>query len=150
MTSRNLGLSIILSTAIISGCASTGDKDASFMDKVGKTTSDAGAMVGSSVSSMFSGYENGHLVTQEYLDSLSKGVTTISEVKAKLGEPDNLTVTTDGNVLEYGYTKIANFSKDVTETTVFEFSHGGLLTKAFKKAGRSTSTGNELLDASNG
>lgn len=92
---------------------------------------------------------SGTSISQEQLNSFTKGKTRREDVVAKVGQPPRKSEVMGKEVWSYPYTLIAAmpFAPNKSETTVFEFDKNGVLLSAYKTGGTPGQTGNALLDA---
>lgn len=119
-------VSVITAAALLQGCAVT-DQLTSSVQNFGKT-------------------ETGTRISAETMKAFVDHKTTKDEVVAAVGHPQSRQVIGKREVWSYGYTKLASFSKNVSETAVFEFDANGVLQAHYKTSGDST-TGNALTKA---
>ena len=95
-------------------------------------------------------HTSGTEITQEQLDAVTVGKTTKQDIMDAFGAPSRREQLGDSQVWYYDFTKIAVFSKDKSEATVFEFDKAGMVTsKGRAGGGGAPKTGNPLLDAAN-
>lgn len=153
------GLSMLVAViglAFLSGCASTGGSGNGFKDattSVANTTGEVFQSVTSTVGSVAGGifqpYTNGIKVTDEQMAKLKVGMST-SEVEQIIGLAPEISESRGQEIWSYPYTESPAFGANINETTVVRFSSAGKLVKAYKSNGRTSSTGNPLVDAANG
>lgn len=94
-------------------------------------------------------HRTGTEVTQQQLDSLTKGKSTQTDVIKAIGQPSQKSMHKGREVWTYDFTLIAAmpFQSNKSEATVLEFDAKGVLLDAYKTGGRPGKSGNALLDA---
>jgi outer membrane protein assembly factor BamE len=91
-------------------------------------------------------YETGVYVSDATMSALVDHKSTRADVVAAVGRTSDRQMLGNREVWNYGYTKIATFGGNVSETTVFEFDHNGVLLSHYKAQGNAGS-GNALTKA---
>jgi len=95
-------------------------------------------------------YKTGTEITQIQMSQFTAGKTSQPQVVASVGRPNRKEALASKELWYYDYTKISAFlGGHVNESTVFEWNTSGKLLEVYK-TGRSSKTGNPLLDAANG
>lgn len=94
-------------------------------------------------------YSTGTYVTQQQIDSFTKGKTRQADVIAMIGNPPQRAEVLGKEVWTYTYTLIPAlpFEKNKFENTVIEFNKNGVLVNAYKTGGTPGQSGNPLLNA---
>lgn len=115
-----------LLAATLQGCAVT-DQVTSSMQNFGKS-------------------ETGTYISPDTMNAFIDHKTTKQEVVGAIGHPQSQQVVGSREVWNYGYTKLASFSSNVSETAVFEFDSHGVLLSHYKTKGNGLS-GNALTNA---
>ena len=139
---RNLLIVIVLGL-VLSGCASDGSFSSA---KVGDTISSAG----SSVTGYFAGYKSGVQVKNEDLKKIVPNKSKARDVIAAIGNPPEKKQVGQKEVWSYPYTHTPPLGATISETTVVEFNSNGVVIAAYKAGGRTSKTGNALIDTANG
>jgi outer membrane protein assembly factor BamE len=83
--------------------------------------------------------ETGTYISPETMRAFVDHKTTEAEVVAAVGHPQSRQDIGKREVWSYGYTKLSSFSKNVSETAVFEFDRNGVLQAHYKTTGASSS-----------
>lgn len=77
-------------------------------------------------------YETGTYVTQQQMDGVTDNVSTADDIEKLIGYPSKKEMVGKKEIWYFDYTKIPHFGANISETTVFEFSQNGILTKHYK------------------
>jgi outer membrane protein assembly factor BamE len=91
-------------------------------------------------------YETGVYVSDATMSALVDHKSTQADVIGAVGRTGDRQLLGNREVWSYGYTKIASFGGNVSETTVFEFDRRGVLLAHYKTHGNAGS-GNALTKA---
>lgn len=147
---------VFVGLAFLSGCASQGGMGQGFKDTTSKVADTTGSVlqgtataIGSVAGGLFQPYTNGIKVTEAQMAQLKPGMST-AEVEQIIGMAPEINESQGEEIWSYPYTEIPHFGTNINETTVVRFSSAGKLLKAYKSGGRTSSTGNPLVDAANG
>lgn len=94
-------------------------------------------------------HKTGTQITQQTLNSFTKGKTRREDVIAVVGHPPKKSEVMGKEVWNYTFTRIAAmpFQPNEHEDAVFEFDKKGVLLNAYKTSGSAGQSGNALLDA---
>lgn len=94
-------------------------------------------------------HKTGTQISQETLNSFTKGKTRREDVIAAIGQPPRKSEVMGKEVWNYTFTRIAAmpFQPNEHEDAVFEFDKKGVLLNAYKTSGSAGQSGNALLDA---
>lgn len=70
----------------------------------------------------------GSKIDESYISSLEPGVTTISQVKSELGDPDSLTKNSKGEIsMTWGYARVSGLGSIESEGVSITFDSKGML-----------------------
>lgn len=97
--------------------------------------------------SMFN-YETGTRITDQQLQTITKGKTTSSDILHSLGQPTKIFNTNEGDQYVYEYSVIKSFGRNVNESVTVILNKKGIVTDYLVNRNANNSS-NPLLDAAN-